>query len=97
MKNLEVADLLDRVAVLVEANGEDRFKVIAYRRAANVIRNMEEDIEEVWKRGDLQEIKYVGEGIAKKIDEYLKTGELRLLDELETKVPPGVPGLRFRV
>ena len=78
MKNLEVADLLDRLGVLVEANGEDRFKVIAYRRAANVIRNMEEDIEEVWKRGDLQEIKYVGEGIGKKIDEYLKTGELRL-------------------
>ncbi len=93
MKNLEVADLLDRLGVLVEANGEDRFKVIAYRRAANVIRNIEEDIEEVWKRGDLQEIKYVGEGIAKKIDEYLKTGELRLLEELETKVPPGVPGL----
>ena len=93
MKNLEVADLLDRLGVLVEANGEDRFKVIAYRRAANVIRNMEEDIEEVWKRGNLQEIKYVGEGIAKKIDEYLKTGELRLLEELETKVPPGVPGL----
>ena len=88
-----MADLLDRVAVLVEANGEDRLKVIAYRRASNVIRNMEEDIEEVWKRGDLQEIKYVGEGIAKKIDEYLKTGELRLLDELETKVPAGVPGL----
>jgi len=93
LKNLEVADLLDRLGVLVEANGEDRFKVIAYRRAANVIRNIEEDIEEVWKRGDLQEIKYVGEGIAKKIDEYLKTGELRLLEELETKVPPGVPGL----
>ena len=93
MKNLEVAVLLDRLGVLVEANGEDRFKVIAYRRAANVIRNIEEDIEEVWKRGDLQEIKYVGEGIAKKIDEYLKTGELRLLEELETKVPPGVPGL----
>src|SRR2546425_1043394 len=93
MKNLEAADLLDRLAVLVEANGEDRFKVIAYRRAANVIRNMEEDIEDVWNRGDLQEIKYVGEGIAKKIDEFLKTGELRLLEELETKVPPGVPGL----
>ena len=93
MKNLEVADLLDRLGVLVEANGEDRFKVIAYRRAANVIRNMEEDIEEVWRRGGLQEIKYVGEGIAKKVDEYLKTGELRLLRELETKVPAGVPGL----
>src|SRR3989449_11250034 len=50
-------------------------------------------MEEVWRRGGVQEIKYVGEGIAKKVDEYLKAGELRLLRELETKVPAGVPGL----
>src|SRR5216684_4871460 len=35
----------------------------------------------------------MGEDIAKKIDEYLKTGKLLLLQELETRVPPGVPGL----
>jgi len=93
LKNLEVADLLDRLSVLVEANGEDRFKVIAYRRAANVIRNMEEDIEDVWKKGGLKEIQYVGEGIAKKVDEYLRTGNLKLIEELEAKVPPGVPAL----
>jgi len=93
LKNLEVADLLDRLSVLVEASGEDRFKVIAYRRAANVIRNMEDDIEELRKKGELQEIQYVGEGIAKKIDEYLKTGKLRVLQELEAKIPPGVPDL----
>lgn len=93
MKNLEVADLLDRLGELVEANGEDRFKVIAYHRAATSIRNMEEDIEQVWKEMKLEEIKFVGSGIAKKIDEYLKTGRLRLMDDLQTKVPPGVPAL----
>ncbi|MDA4128592.1 MAG: DNA polymerase/3'-5' exonuclease PolX [Thaumarchaeota archaeon] len=93
MKNLEVADLLDKLGDLVEANGEDRFKVIAYHRAATSIRNMEKDIEEYWREGRLDEIQYVGEGIAKKIDEYLRTGKLRVLSELEAKVPAGVPGL----
>jgi DNA polymerase (family 10) len=91
LRNLEVADLLDRLGEMVEANGEDRFKVIAYHRAANSIRNTEEDIEELWKEKKLEEIQYVGAGIAKKIDEYLKTGKLRLLDDLRAKTPPGVP------
>lgn len=76
---------------MVEANGEDRFKAIAYHRAASSIRNMEEDVEDLWKEERLEEIQYVGAGIAKKIDEYLKTGKLRLLDDLRTKTPPGVP------
>jgi DNA polymerase (family 10) len=91
LRNLEVADLLDRLGEMVEADGEDRFKVIAYHRAAKSIRNMEEDIEELWKEKKLEEIQYVGAGIAKKIDEYLKTGKLRLLDDLRAKTPPGVP------
>ncbi|MGP8126084.1 MAG: DNA polymerase/3'-5' exonuclease PolX [Nitrososphaerales archaeon] len=91
MKNLEVADLLDRLGEMVEASGEDRFKVIAYHRAATSIRNMEEDVEDLWRQKKLEEIQYVGGGIAKKIDEYLRTGSLRLLDDLRAKTPPGVP------
>ncbi len=82
---------MDRLGELVEANGEDRFKVIAYHRAATSIRNMEEDIEELWKEKKLEEIQYVGEGIARKIDEYLKSGKLRVMEDLQAKTPPGVP------
>jgi DNA polymerase (family 10) len=94
LRNGEVADLLERIALLLEASGEEeRFKVVAYRRAANSVRNLERDIEEVWKSGELTEVQYVGEGIAKKIDEYLKTGKLGYLEELERKVPKGAPEL----
>jgi len=93
MKNQEVAELLDRLGELVEANGEDRFKVIAYHRAATSVRNLEEDVEVVWREKRLRDIKFVGEGIAKKIDEYLSTGRLRLLEQLKAKTPPGVPTL----
>jgi DNA polymerase (family X) len=91
LKNQEVADLLDRLGELVEANGEDRFKVIAYHRAATSVRNLEGDVEALWKEKKLEDIRYVGEGIARKIDEYLKTGKVRLVEELESKTPPGVP------
>ena len=91
VRNIEVADLLDRLGDLVEANGEDRFKVIAYHRAATSIRNMDEDIEQMWKERKLEDIQYVGEGIAKKIDEYLRTGKLLILDRMKEKTPLGVP------
>ena len=91
LKNSEVAELLDRLGELVEANGEDRFKVIAYHRAATSIRNLDDDVEKLWRENKLQEIQYVGEGIAKKIDEYLGTGKLQLLERLAEKTPPGVP------
>jgi DNA polymerase (family 10) len=91
MKNMEVAEMLDRMGDLVEANGEDRFKVIAYRRAATQIRNMDEDVAQFWREKRLEDIKYVGEGIAKKIDEYLRTGKLRVLEDLQRKTPAGVP------
>jgi len=91
LRNNEVAELLDRLGGLVEANGEDRFKVIAYHRAATSVRNMDADVEQLWKEGRLRDIKYVGEGIAKKIDEYLRTGKLQLLERMREKTPPGVP------
>ncbi|MDG6901787.1 MAG: DNA polymerase/3'-5' exonuclease PolX [Nitrososphaerota archaeon] len=90
MRNLEVAKVLDDLGELVEANGEDRFKVIAYHRAATSIRNLGEDVELVWKDKRLEEIKYVGEGIAKKIDEYLGTGKLGVLETLRGRTPAGV-------
>lgn len=90
MRNHEVAEVLDRLAQVAEAAGEDRFKVIAYRRASTSVRNLEEDVEDVWRRGQLTEIKYVGEGIAKKIDEYLRTGRLEPLERMEKRVPTGV-------
>ena len=90
MKNSEVAQLLDDLGELVEANGEDRFKVVAYHRAATSVRNLEEDVEQVWREDRLEGIRYVGEGIARKIDEYLRTGRLLLLERLRERTPAGV-------
>jgi len=91
LKNLEIAELLDRLGEMAEGAGEDRFKVIAYHRAANSIRNLEEDVEDLWKQKKLEEIRFVGQGIAKKIDEYFRKGKIRTLEDLTARVPQGVP------
>lgn len=93
MKNAEVAELLERISFLLECSGEERYRVIAYRRAATSIKNLKDDIEDIWKKGKLTEIKYVGEGIARRIDEFLRTGSSSYIQELESKIPPSVPEL----
>jgi DNA polymerase (family 10) len=99
LRNQEVAETLYEVGDLLEIMGEDRFKVGAYRRAAQNIESLTEDVEVIWKQGELDDIPGVGAGIAKKIDEKLRTGNLNYLEELRKKIPSGltrvakVPGI----
>lgn len=87
MKNLEIAKILDNIADILELQGVE-FKPRAYRNAARGIENLPEDIAEVYKRGELEEIPGVGKSIAEKIAEYLDTGKLKYYEQLkkETKV-----------
>jgi DNA polymerase (family 10) len=95
MKNLEVAQLLNEIADYLEfsADAKDRFKIRAYRKAALVIEGLSEDIENVWKENRLEDLPGVGEGIAKKIDDFLKNGRSKYLDELKKKTPVDMEGL----
>ena len=95
MKNIEIAEILNEIADYLEfsTDAKDRFKIRAYRKAALVIEGLSEDIEEVWKENRLEELPGIGEGIAKKIDEFLKTGKLKHLEELKKKTPVDMESL----
>ncbi|MBI2653569.1 DNA polymerase/3'-5' exonuclease PolX [Candidatus Woesearchaeota archaeon] len=86
MKNLEVAGLLNEIADYLEF-ADDTYRVRAYRKAALVIEGLSEDIVQVWQDGRLEDLPGVGEGIAKKIDEFLREGRLKYLDELKKETP----------
>jgi DNA polymerase (family 10) len=90
MTNREIADILQRLGDMLEIQGENRFKVIAYRRAADNVRHLGRDLREIWHAGELQEIPGVGAAIASKIEELLTTGRLEFYERLEEAVPPGV-------
>ncbi|MBI1936157.1 DNA polymerase/3'-5' exonuclease PolX [Candidatus Woesearchaeota archaeon] len=92
MKNLPVSELLNEIADYLEF-ADDMYRVRAYRKAALVIEGLSEDIEQVWKEKRLEELPGIGEGIAKKIDEFLRTGKLRHLEKLKKKTPVDMEGL----
>jgi DNA polymerase (family X) len=93
LTNREIAEILQRIGDMMDILGENRFKVIAYRRAAENILSLGRDIRTYWRGGTLQEIPGVGQAIAEKIDELLVTGHLEFYERLEEQMPSGVVSL----
>jgi DNA polymerase (family 10) len=89
IKNREIADILYGVADLLEIKGV-QFKPRAYRRAAQTIETLQEDIKAICDRGELQEIPGIGSSIASKIQEIIETGSLGYLEELREELPQGL-------
>lgn len=92
MKNLEIAKILYEIADILELQ-DIAFKPRAYRRAARRIEELSEDVGDVWKRGELEDIPGVGKNIASKIEEILKTGHLKYFEELKKKMPFDIEGI----
>jgi DNA polymerase (family 10) len=99
LKNAEVAAMLNRIADLLELKGENFFKIRAYREAVRQLDNLTTEVEDLLREGRLKEVPGIGEALEKKIAEYVSTGQLEFLTNLESEVPPAlleltrVPGL----
>jgi len=91
--NQSVGDVLEEIAELLELKGEGGFRVRAYENAARTIRHLSTDISEASDAGQLRDIPGVGEALALKIDEYLRTGEMTYLEKLRSEFPAGVRAL----
>ena len=85
--NQQLADVFDTIADLLEIKGEVIYKTLAYRKAADNLRNLGRDVNEVWREGALTDIPGVGKAIATKIEELLTTGHLDFLVKLNEEVP----------
>lgn len=101
MTNADIAAAFEHVADLLEYEGENAFRIRAYRAAARTIGSLVEPLAGV--RDDparrLTDLDGVGADLAAKIEVLLDTGRLPLLDELRARVPAvafelmRVPGL----
>ena len=87
MKNKELALIFNKMGDALELKGESIFKVSAYHKSAKTLESLTEDIEKIWKEDRLQTLPGVGKGIAKKIDEYLRTGKIKKYEEIISKTP----------
>lgn len=78
------------MANLLSAQRANPYRIRAYRRAADSLLSLDEDVSAVAQRGALEEIEGIGKDLAGKIKEFLETGTIRAYEELKTPLPPEV-------
>jgi len=89
MKNQELAKIFYEIAYFLEMEGV-KFKPYAYEKAGLTLEGLERDVEEIYKKEGLEGLKKIpgiGESIAKKIEEYLKTGKIQYYEDYKKKYP----------
>ena len=93
MKNKELADLFEKMTDILEFKGENPFKISAYRKASRVLGDLTQDIGEITESGKLKDVPGIGEGMAQKIVEYLKTGKIAKYEEIRKGVSDELIGI----
>ena len=92
--NADIAGQFNRLADLLEIEEANRFRVRAYRRAAQTIQELPESAAEmVGEDRDLTELPGIGEDLAGKIVEIVKTGHCHMLEEVEARTPSTLAAL----
>jgi DNA polymerase (family 10) len=95
MENAEIARLFRETADLLELGGGNAFRVRAYQNAARTVEELPQPVEEL-VRGNgarLTELPGIGEDLAGKIREIVRTGTFRTLRGLQRKTPKGLSAL----
>ena len=90
MENVEIAHVLTQYADLLEIQGEDLFRVLAYRNAARTIESLSQPVAQLLEEGkNLKKLKLpgIGKSMAEHITEIIKTGTLQALKQLRKKLP----------
>lgn len=91
MINQELAEIFENMAQILEFldDPNDKFRIRAYSNAAFAIRESPESIDIMASEKRLHELPGVGEGISKKIVEYIKTGKIKEYELLKKTIPKG--------
>src|SRR5215212_4696214 len=90
MRNTEIAEALSELATLYELDGAIRYRVLAYREAARVIRQSPVSVGELARAGRATELPGVGKTLEQKIVALLDGGEIPAAAKLKRKFPPSL-------
>ena len=85
--NQQLAALFRSIAELLAAQRANPYRVRAYRRGADALLTLDEDVAEVARRNALEDIDGIGSDLSEKIEEFLRTGKILMLDTLRMPLP----------
>jgi DNA polymerase (family 10) len=89
-RNADIADQFDLLADLLELDGADSFRVIAYRRAATRMRETTGSVAQLALDGKAKDLQGIGKTIEEKIVQVVEHGEIDALAKKKAGVPPEV-------
>jgi DNA polymerase (family X) len=89
-RNADVAEQLELLADLLEIEGEAAFRVLAYRRAAQRVRDTGGPVAQLALDGKAKELPGIGATIQDKIVQIVDTGEIEALARRRKTIPPEV-------
>src|SRR5438105_3699010 len=90
MTKEEIANVLERIAILLELKAENPFKIRAYTNAARAIETFGGNVSNFQDEEAVGKIPGIGKSIALKIKELAATGSLKYLEELSSEFPTGI-------
>jgi len=90
MTREEAADILNRIALLLELKGENPFKIRAYKSGAEVVESYAGDIMQLAADNKLAGIKGIGDALRDKLHEMAVTGRLEFFEKLKAEFPEGL-------
>jgi len=89
MKNQEIAKIFNDIARFLRMDNV-AFKPYAYEKAAISLEGLPEDIKEIYVKGGrkaLEEIPGIGKAMSEHIEEFLKTGKVKIYEQFKKKLP----------
>lgn len=90
MTREEAAEILQRIALLLELKGENPFKIRAYKSGAEVVEAYAGDIMQLAADNQLAGIKGIGDALRDKLHEMATTGKLEFFEKLKAEFPEGL-------
>jgi len=94
VRNAEVAAAFGDIADLLEIQGENPFRVRAYRNASHMLGELGHSVQSMVEQGaDLDALPGIGPDLAGKIAEVVHTGTCPLLERLRKELPPAISEL----
>src|SRR5437762_5558878 len=90
MDKATIADVLEKIATLLELKGENPFKIRAYVNAARSLETWGGNIADLGNEEVLEKIPGIGKAIAAKIKELVETGSLKFFDDLRAEFPADI-------